>query len=94
MFLSICLDSQTIGKISPYGDRRTLEPPFPLLLSQQFHADFADGGWGDTKIGGDFLQGEAHHDAGAALQEFFVAGGGIGAVEVEETGIGLYEQVF
>jgi hypothetical protein len=36
------LDSQTIGKISPYGDRRTLKPPFPLLLSQQFLADFAD----------------------------------------------------
>ena len=66
----------------------------PPLLFQQFLADFADGDWGDMKIGGDFLQGKSHHDAGTALQEFFVAGGGIGAVEVEETGVGLYEQVF
>ena len=43
----------------------------PPLLFQQFLADFADGDWGDMKIGGDFLQGELLYDVGTALQEFF-----------------------
>lgn len=43
------------------------------------------------KIGGDFLQGGAHHDLGTTLQEFFVTGGVINALEVEKTDIGLNE---
>ena len=65
-----------------------------LFLPRYLFSDAADGGGSDSEIGSDFLQGKFLHDVGTTLHEFFIAGLGIGSVEIEETGVGLEKESF